>query len=176
MQLIFLYGPPAVGKLTIAKELSRLTSIPLADNHSLVNPIAQIFGWDHPERSRLGHEFRIELFRSAARAGKSLITTFGGGGETYDDFIQEAKKVVEDNGGQIIFVHLIASKDVLLQRVHGDSRSAHLKMTTTEALLKQLEGVPDVFAGALVGEHLEIDTSEQSPEESAGLILAELKR
>jgi shikimate kinase len=170
MKLIFLYGPPAVGKLTIGKELSKMTGIPLADIHSLINPIAHVFGWDHPERSRLGHEFRIELFRSAAKAGKSLITTFGGGGAYYDDFIQEAKKVVEDNGGQVVFVHLIASREVLLDRVKGDSRAAHQKMTTVESLEKKFNEAPDVFAKALVPEHLELDTSLQSPEASAKII------
>src|SRR5690349_15125109 len=117
MRLIFLYGPPAVGKLTVGKELAKRLDLPLVDNHSIVNPIARVFGWGHPEQKRLADAFRLELFRSAAREGKSLITTFGGGGEYYNAFIQATLQAVENEGGHVVFVRLIAPKETLTGRV-----------------------------------------------------------
>ena len=170
MELIFIYGPAAVGKLTVSKALEYLTGIPLADNHSLMNPLAKVFGWDHPERERLGRVFRLEFFCAAARAEKSLITTFGGGGVYYDDFIQDARRVVEKEGGRVLFVRLHAPLEVLFERVRHDSRAHHAKMQSVDVLREKLEKIPDACAPALVGEHLEIDTSLHSPEDMAQMI------
>lgn len=170
MKLIFIYGPPAVGKLTVAKALESLTGIPLADNHSLLNPVAKVFGWDHPERERLGRSFRLEFFQAAARANKSMITTFGGGGETFDDFIKDVCKVVKAEGGEVVFVRLLAPKEVLFERVRHDSRERHAKMRTIEELEEKISRTPDICAKALVGEHLEMDTSEHLPDHMAKMI------
>lgn len=167
MNLVFIYGPPAVGKLTVAKALETLTQIPLVDNHSLVNPLAKVFGWDHPERERLSRQFRLAFFQAAARAGKSLITTFGGGGVYYDDFIQEVKRVIEGEGGRVIFVRLHASKNVLLERVRHDSRAHHGKIGSVKELEDKLIRIPDACARALVDTHLELDTSKHVPKEMA---------
>ncbi len=166
-----MYGPPAVGKLTVAKALEHLTNIPLVDVHSLMNPLAKVFGWDHPERERLGRVFRLEFFQAAARAGKSLITTFGGGGVYYDDFIQDARRIVEAEGGRVLFVRLHAPTEVLFERVRHGSRASHAKMQSIEVLQDKLERTPDMCARALVGEHLEIDTSLHAPEEMGRMIV-----
>lgn len=170
MNLVFLYGPPAVGKLTVAKELAKKLDLPLVDNHSIVNPVARVFGWGHPEQKRLADEFRLELFRSAARADKSLITTFGGGGKHYDAFIQATVRAVRDNGGDAIFIRLFAPKETLVSRVADASRVEKFTIATEKKLTEIFERVPDVFAAALVGEHLEVDTSLHSPDESAAII------
>lgn len=170
MDLIFIYGPAAVGKLTVAKALESLTGIPLADNHSLLNPVAKVFGWDHPERERLGRQFRLEFFQAAARAKKSLITTFGGGGKTYDDFIQDVKRIVEAEGGRVCFVRLFAPEAVLFERVRHDSRARHEKMQDEHTLRKKLTSTPDVLAPALVGDHLEMNTSVDTPTDMAAMI------
>ncbi len=170
MKLIFIYGPPAVGKLTVAKALEALTKIPLADNHSLLNPVAKVFGWDHPERERLGRSFRLEFFQAAARANKSMITTFGGGGETFDDFIQDVCQIVKVEDGEVAFVRLTAPKEVLFERVRHDSREHHAKMRTVEELEAKMQRTPDICAKILVGEHLEMDSSEHTPDHMARMI------
>ena len=43
MKLILLYGPPAVGKLTIAKELARLTGFKLFHAHLTSDVVEAIF-------------------------------------------------------------------------------------------------------------------------------------
>ena len=44
MKLIFLYGPPASGKLTIAEILSERTGIPLFHNHLSRDLVKDIYG------------------------------------------------------------------------------------------------------------------------------------
>ncbi len=165
MKLIFLYGPPAVGKFTIGTSLSKRLGIPLIDNHSIANPIVRLFPWGDPDQQRLTREFRLELFRTASRRGKSLITTFGGGGMLYDDFIQETVKAVEENGGKVIFVQLTAPREVLFARVANESRKEKQTIASEQTLAQFFEEKPDVFSRALVPDHLEIDTSSQTIEE-----------
>lgn len=48
MKLVFLYGPPAVGKLTVAQALAQKTSFKVLHNH-LVNDLAEVvFAWERP--------------------------------------------------------------------------------------------------------------------------------
>lgn len=171
MNLIFIYGPPAVGKYTVAQALAERTGYRLMDNHAIVNPIASVFGWDHPERKRLGELFRLELYATAARSKINLITTFGGGGQNYDDFIQGVKAAVEGDGGQVLFVRLYAPESVLYERVSQDSRYIDNKMTTVEELTKKLQATPDVTARAMIDTHLEIDASQYGPTEMVRMIM-----
>ena len=43
MKLVFIYGPPGVGKLTVAKELSNLTGFKLFHNHVSIDFASSVF-------------------------------------------------------------------------------------------------------------------------------------
>jgi hypothetical protein len=68
MKLMLLYGPPAVGKLTIAKEIARLTGFKVFHNHLTVNVVAAIFPRGTPAYRRLLWDIRYVVFAEAARA------------------------------------------------------------------------------------------------------------
>jgi len=42
MKLVFIYGPPASGKLTVARELATLTGYRLFHNHLIVDAVAAV--------------------------------------------------------------------------------------------------------------------------------------
>lgn len=67
MKLIILYGPPGVGKLTVAKELAKLTGYKVFHNHLTIEPLAALFEWGSAPYNRLIHKFRSELLEAAAR-------------------------------------------------------------------------------------------------------------
>ncbi len=46
MQLVFLYGPPGVGKYTIGLELAARTGFRLLHNHLTVNLVSAVFERD----------------------------------------------------------------------------------------------------------------------------------
>jgi hypothetical protein len=77
MKLIFIYGSPAVGKLTVAKELASITGYKISHNHltfdlasSLFDPFSRPFGV-------LCEELRLKTFEIAARCGlEGMIFTF----------------------------------------------------------------------------------------------------
>jgi 2-phosphoglycerate kinase len=45
MKVIFLFGPQAVGKMTIGEELSKRLEIPLLFNHMTLDILTPFLGW-----------------------------------------------------------------------------------------------------------------------------------
>ena len=43
MKLIVIFGPPAVGKMTVGKELSRITKLKLFHNHMSIELVNKFF-------------------------------------------------------------------------------------------------------------------------------------
>ena len=75
MRLVYLYGPPAVGKLTVARELSALTGFKLMHNHLTVNLVKSLFPFNSDPYLRLVRQFRNAMLAEAARVGVDLIMT-----------------------------------------------------------------------------------------------------
>lgn len=47
-RLIFLYGPPAAGKLTVAKALADAYDVRVVDNHVSLDPALRLFPFAAP--------------------------------------------------------------------------------------------------------------------------------
>ncbi len=174
MNLLFLYGPPAAGKLTIAKELAKMTGYKLYDNHTIISPLAELFSYTdpvlNPIRSSLGERIRLDIFKTAAQAGVNLITTSGRGGEKDFIFFREIKEAVEQNGGSVLFVQVSPSKETLLQRVDQPSRLG-VKADTRERLEEILEENPGLFEKFPDEGHLSIDNTEISAINASEMIV-----
>ena len=66
MTLVVIFGPPAVGKMTVGMELERLTGLPLFHNHMTVDPVLQFFPFGSPSFSKLVGELRRCIFEEIA--------------------------------------------------------------------------------------------------------------
>ena len=53
MKLIFLYGLPATGKLTVAHELAAITGFKVFHNHLVVDVLLTVFDFGSPDFVRL---------------------------------------------------------------------------------------------------------------------------
>jgi predicted kinase len=175
--LIYLYGPPASGKLTVATRLSELTGIPLFHNHLTVNAVRPIFGFGTPAFTEAVHAMRRGVFTAAARAGVSLIFTnnsawFGPDPRArFEAAAEGARQIMVSHGGSTIFVQLIASPSTLEERVGNDSRRAQDKLVDVGRLHEQLATFD---ASPLHPDDLTIDTERTGPDESARIIAAAL--
>lgn len=169
MNLIFIYGPPAAGKLTVAHEIARNTGYKVFDNHSVLNVIAKLFPFEDQTlattRRRLSRQVRLDIFREAAAAHINFITTFGTAGQEYFDFYRDVKKEVEARGGQVLFVQLLASKDTLLERVGNSSRNGKINTKQQlENLFNDNAELCDKFPDV---EHPTVDNTNLTPQQAA---------
>jgi hypothetical protein len=177
--LIYLYGPPASGKLTVATQVSELTGIPLFHNHLTVNAVRSVFAFNSPPYLEAVRAMRRAMFETAARAGVSLIFTNNSawsGSDPRARFEAEAeaaRQIMAGHGGRTLFVRLTAPPAALEERVANDSRQAHGKLVDVGRLREQLA---DFDPSPLHPDDLTIDTERLGPAESAALITAALTR
>ena len=168
MQLIFIHGAPAVGKLTVARELAALTSFRLFHNHLTVDLVTSLFPFGSEAFIRLREQIWLAAFAEAARSNVSLIFTFNPERTVRDSFIQEAIDTVESAGGQVIFVELTCAETELEGRMGAASRREFGKLTSVE----QYRSLKD--AGAFhfrkLPNGMSVDTTRQLPADTARLI------
>jgi len=171
MKLLFLYGPPAVGKLTIGKELATLTGFELIHNHLVLDAVAQKYDRDSQEFKAESRKMRTDMVREAAenKTAGVILTYVYLGSKSQDEFIQNLRKITEDHGGQACFVRLYCPEKTLQERVTDASRKDHGKIQSVDQLDDFLQHNETNLA-ILFAENLSIDTSEVSPTKAAEMI------
>ncbi|HMS43002.1 MAG TPA: hypothetical protein PKE69_22425 [Pyrinomonadaceae bacterium] len=170
MKLILIYGSPAVGKLTTANEIAKLTDFKVFHNHLTISAVKPVFEFGTAPFWKLVHNFRVETIAEAARENVNLIYTFCYAKTEDDEHIEEIARVVEENGGEICFVLLVAEKSLIERRVLEESRKKYEKVGSLEGLLKMWEKY-ELFLPVTNRESLIIDNSNLSAELSAQKII-----
>jgi hypothetical protein len=168
MNLVFLHGPAASGKLTVGRELSRVTGYRLFHNHLVVDAVAAVFDFGSEPFVRLREETWLSVFREAGLRGVSLIFTFTPERTVRESFVGEAVGVVEAAGGRVFFVELSCPEAELERRIEDHSRARFGKIRS-KAVLQELRG-GGAFEYPKLPADLTIDTSELTPAEAALLI------
>ena len=134
MKLIFIYGSPAVGKLTVANEVAGRTDFKVFHNHLSIDCIEPIFEFGSKSFGKLINLIRFETIREAARVGQNLIYTFCYAKDLDDEHVERVTGIVEENGGEICFVLLRAGRAELDKRVVAESRQKMGKAKTVEMM------------------------------------------
>lgn len=171
MKLIFIYGPPAVGKLTVAEKLSESTKISVFHNHHSRDLVKDIYGENLMHHYALVDKIRLDVMEYCTQNNTNLIFTYVYGGIEDDVKVKSFIERIESNGGQILFVELTADTDDLINRVDNDSRKRFKKLLDKKimtALTEDMSKFTIPYVNAL-----KINTSEKDPEESAKLIVSE---
>jgi hypothetical protein len=164
-----MYGPPAVGKLTIARELARLTGFKLYHNHVSVDFVKSVFEFGTPTFWRLVDKFRREILEETAKEGVDTIFTFVYGKGVDDEFVKDVVRRVESHGGQVCFVRLYCDRDALLERVGNKSRKKLGKLTTKSGLVRMFKRF-EMTAEVPIGKSLSLDTGSSPPRVTAKAI------
>jgi hypothetical protein len=168
-RLIFLYGPPAVGKLTVARAIAERRDFRVLHNHATFDPVAEVLPVGTSTFWAALDKVRLDLVTAAAQEGIDLVYTFvfAPGDESHVDEIANA---YESIGGSVIFVQLLAPVEELRLRVSSDSRRAHTKIMDA-AVLDQVLGDHDVFAPIPGKDSMTLDVSATSAEDAAMQII-----
>src|SRR5438105_11518667 len=75
--LVFIVGPPAVGKMTVGTELAARTGYRLLYNHQTIDLVTQFFPFGSPQGQRLVNEFRRRILEEVAASDlPGLIFTY----------------------------------------------------------------------------------------------------
>jgi hypothetical protein len=130
MHLLVVFGPPAVGKMTVGGEICARTGYRLFHNHMTIEPFLGIFEFGTPSFNRLSSELRRRVVEEAVAADLTgLVFTFVWGLELPEDrdFVQGFVDVVEAAGGKVSFVELAAPLGTRLARNNTEHRLAEKK-------------------------------------------------
>jgi len=171
MKLIFLYGPPAVGKLAVAHELAARTGYKVLHNHQTFDLLEPVFGAYHPHFAPLLNRLRLEIIRTTAIAGfEGLIVTHVYGPKEAN-FVKQVDDIVRRHGGQAHFIQLTATPEVLNSRVTDPARHEFKKLRTPDELRKLMDNwdvtqtIPELHS-------FSIDTTSLTPAATAAQIIA----
>lgn len=128
MELILIFGPQAVGKMTVGHELERITDLKLFHNHMTIDLVNPFFDYGTSEGKRLVNLFREEIFKEVAKSNLyGLIFTFVWAFDMKSDwdYVDRVCEIFESNGGTVYFVELEADMDTRLERNKSPHRLIH---------------------------------------------------
>jgi hypothetical protein len=123
-ELMVVFGPPAVGKMTVARAVCERTDFRLFLNHHTIEPLADVFGMDTAPFRALTSEFRHRVVQEAAAADVALMLTlvWNLGGIEDARWVGELVSPYATAGRRVSFVELAADLETRLDRNRGEDR------------------------------------------------------
>ncbi len=174
MKLIFIFGMPASGKLTVANELSRLTGYKVFHNHLAVDLLLSVFDFGSKPFVELREEIWLSVFKQACESKlPGLIFTFAPESTVRPEFPLEAMRVIENAGGTCDFVELACPLPELKARMNNESRRQFQKMTSIEDF-ERLHAQGSLDASYMPKAKIIIDSSHLTPPQAAARIASDL--
>jgi hypothetical protein len=125
--LLFLVGPPAVGKMSVGQAIAERTGLRLFHNHISIEVALRYFGYGTPAFRRVDGEIRRLVIEEVAASDlPGLIFTFVWAFDMPEeqDFIDASARPFRKRGGRVLFVELEATQAERLKRNESVSRLA----------------------------------------------------
>lgn len=171
VKLVFIHGPAAVGKLTVARRLGEMTGLPVFHNHLVVDMLLTLWDFGAPPFIELREAIWLEVMGRAAQEQLSgLIFTFTQEKTVRPQFVQELVTCVERAKGQVLFVQLTCPVAELEKRIEDPSRAEWRKLRSL-SLFRQLREA-GTFAFPPLPVDLTLDTSQLTPTQVAEQIIS----
>jgi len=175
MKLLLLHGPPAVGKLTIGREVAARTGWRLFHNHLVVDLVLAVYDFGTPGFVALREQLWLAVFRQAlADRLPGLIFTFNPENSVPQRFIDELVVEVAARGGEVIPIELTAREAEIERRIDTASRRQHGKLVD-RALYRKLRDSGVFGTPVMPSPRLRVDTGQVTPPEAAERIIAALQ-
>jgi hypothetical protein len=183
--LLFVFGPPAVGKMTVGRAIADASDFRLFHNHHVIEPLLDVFEFETPQFQTLMSEFRQRVLEEAATADIDLVFTLVWALDLPEDAAAMRRHLAPfvEAGRRIVMVELYADLETRLDRNRTPYRLAEKKskrdLVWSEGNVRGLERIQmntgvsspgdEVIAGF---PHLRIDNTDRAPEEVAAEVLA----
>ena len=171
MELYLIYGLPGVGKLAVAKELSRLRpGYGLFHIHMLADMLEPLFGFDGIGFIELRNRIWTMLVEQAVADGlPGLIATFVFERSVPETMVPDVRDHVVENGGIVRFVHIVCERSENERRLASAERTRFKKMTSVDTFNRILI-LGHFTTPSALGDTLTLDTTCLSPAQAADLI------
>lgn len=179
MNFILIFGPQAVGKMTVGHELEKITEMKLFHNHMTIDLLHPFFGFG-AETWRLSDLFRVEIFEAVSKSNLNglIFTYLWAFNQRSDwDFVEKICNIFESKGGDVYFVELEVAVEERLERNKTPHRLEH---KPTKRNIEQSERDLRISMGkyrlnSTEGEickknYLKINNTNLSPEKVATII------
>lgn len=179
MKLVLIFGPQAVGKMTVGQELEKLTELKLFHNHMTIDLLHPYFGFS-AETWRLADLFRVEIFEAVAKSDLyGLIFTYVWAFDQQADwdFVDKICRIFESKGGDVYFVELEAGVEERLVRNLTPHRLQHkpTKRDVKQSESNLLSSMESHRLNSLAGEitranYIRINNEGLSPDDVASIV------
>jgi hypothetical protein len=180
--LLFIVGPPAVGKMAVGHEIAERTGLRLFHNHLAIEPVLRFFDFGTPPFQRLVDSFRTGVLEEVAAGDlPGLIFTFVWAFDHAEDHraVERYAAPFIKRGGAVHYVELQATQEVRLRRNEGDLRLAEKPSKRNVAASRQnLLHLDSRYRLNTTGEfdnrpdYLRLDTTDLSAGQAAERIIA----
>lgn len=179
--LVIIFGPPAVGKMTVGDALARRTGLRLFHNHHTIDLALRFFEYGSPPFKRLVSEFRTRIFEEVAASDlPGMIFTYVWAFEDESDahYVERVSTIFRSRGADVWLVELEAAQDERLRRNETEFRLAAKEskrnvVASRERLLALDAAHRLNSTGELAGrpDYLRIDNTTLSAEDVAERII-----
>lgn len=170
MKAIILYGLPAVGKLTVAKELSKMVGYKIFHNHLSYEMVFSITEEKDECFWKYVRKLRFEMIKLASKKNVDLIFTTCYLGEESDQFLKPLIELLKKDKVGVSFVHLFCEEEEILKRVKEGSRKKYNKLACPIELKRNIEKTGLKLEIPYV-KSVEIDNTRLSAKETAKKIV-----
>jgi hypothetical protein len=141
MTLVVIFGPPAVGKMTVGLELERRTGLRLFHNHMTADLVMRYFAFGAPAYQRLVSEFRTRVCEEVAASDlPGLIFTYVWALDDPRDkeFVDRMAGIFTARGRPVCYVELAATVEERLRRNETPLRLEHKALKRDVAQSREL--------------------------------------
>jgi len=125
MKLIILFGPLAVGKMTVGQELEKITGLKLFHNHMTIEMVLPFFDQYSKSFRKLVDSFRLQIFEEVVKSDlEGLIFTYVWELDQKKDcdFIDRIVQIFLKEDASIYYVELEADIKTRLKRNRSPNR------------------------------------------------------
>ena len=125
--LLYIVGPPAVGKMSVGQAIAERTGLRLFHNHISIELALRYFEYGTPAFRRISDEVRLRVIEEVAASDlRGLVFTFVWAFNVPEDqaFVDEYALPFRSRGGRVLFVELEATQAERLKRNECESRLA----------------------------------------------------
>lgn len=162
-----LYGPPAVGKLTVAQALAARTGFRILHNHLFIDLSHELFALGTEASRAFAREVRQVSLDAARREGVTgIVLTFVYACDR-DGYLLSLCDHAEKQGDAVCLVHLTCGAETLETRVAYPAHTAFNKLTSVTGLRGKLAELNEPFGSVEGRDSLGLRTDEMTPDKAA---------